>query len=250
MRGVSGFILARATSAGITLLGVTLIVFIAIHLIPGRFEEILVPRGTPEFRHALAVRLGLDLPLSRQYLHWLGCLVAGDLGASLITSQPISSEFAARIPVTLELATLAMLTAVATGAPLGLLAGLAGGTRMIATLSRLFCGLTMSIPDFVLGSLFLYLFSKYALGLTVGQYVPFSTDPVGHLRCIVLPVLTLAMVGIGTVAAVTREAIVAIADQDYVFAAAARGRSPCRVSGATFFRQYKAATIRWCKLAC
>lgn len=231
MRGLAALLLARLFSGGITLLGVTLIVFIGIHLIPGKFEEILVPRGTPEFRQALAARLGLDGPLYSQYVHWLKNLLSGDLGTSLITSEPVWKEFSSRIPVTVELASLSVLSAVMIGAPLGLLSGLAGKGRVAATVNRLFCGLTVSVPDFVLGTIFLYIFSKYALGLTVGRFTPFSKDPIAHFRGMVLPVLSLALLGIGTVAAVTRQTVIDLANQDHVFAAVARGRSRSQIVG-------------------
>ncbi len=229
MRKIAMMLATRLFSAGITLVGVTLVVFTAIHSIPGSFEEVLVPHGTPEFRHALAARLGLDQPLYGQYLHWLKNLLSGDLGISLITSQPVWNEFAGRIPVTLELATLSVLTAIVVGTPLGLLSGLAGKGRAAVIGSRLFCGLTVSIPDFVLGTLCLYLFSKYALGLPVGHFVPITVDVKNHFRGMVLPVLTLSLLGIGTVAAVTRQTVIAIVNQDYIFAAIARGRSQMQI---------------------
>lgn len=225
MSAFLAFLFGRIGSAAVTLLGVTVVIFTAIHLIPGSFEEILVPHGSPEFRKEVAERLGLDQPLTHQYVYWVGNLATGDLGTSLITSQPVWTEFAGRIPVTLELATLAAVTAILLGVPLGFAAGLAGTGRFTSTMSRLFSGFSMSVPDFVLGSLFLYIFSKYALGLTVGRWVAFDQDPVAHVKAIVLPVLTLALIGIGTVAAVTRQAVLALSEEDFVFAARARGRS-------------------------
>ncbi|MGE4251002.1 MAG: ABC transporter permease [Parvibaculaceae bacterium] len=225
MSAFLAFLFGRIGSAAVTLLGVTVVIFTAIHLIPGSFEEILVPHGSPEFRKEVAERLGLDQPLIHQYVYWVGNLTTGDLGTSLITSQPVWTEFAGRIPVTLELATLAALTAILLGVPLGFAAGLAGTGRFTSTMSRLFSGFSMSVPDFVLGSLFLYIFSKYALGLTVGRWVPFDQDPGAHVKAIVLPVLTLSLIGIGTVAAVTRQAVLALSEEDFVFAAKARGRT-------------------------
>jgi peptide/nickel transport system permease protein len=229
MRGLAGLFISRLLSACVTLLGVTLIVFAAIHLIPGKFEEILVPRGTPEFRQMLAAKLGLGEPLYDQYFHWLRNLLSGDLGASLLTSRPVWDEFKGRIPVTAELASLSVLAAIAIGAPLGLLSTLGGRSRIVANTSRLLCGLTVSIPDFVLATTFLYLFSKYALGLTVGQFVPLNVDPSAHFRAIALPVLTLAMLGVGTIAAVTRQTIFVLSDQDYIFAAISKGRSHSQI---------------------
>ncbi|HEU4683201.1 MAG TPA: ABC transporter permease [Nitrospira sp.] len=236
MRGLVGFLLFRVLSASVTLLGLTLVVFTAMHLIPGDFTEVLVPRGTPEFRKALAERLGLDGPLYWQYLTWLKNLVSGDFGASLITSQPVWKEFAGRLPVTMELAVLSVATSIAIGAPLGLISGLAGTGRFVSAISRVFCGFTVSLPDFFLGTIFLYVFSKYALGLTVGDFVPLSVNPEAHFRGMALPVLSLSLLGIGTVAAVTRETVFTLSDQDYVFAATVRGRSMSQIVRRHFVR--------------
>jgi peptide/nickel transport system permease protein len=236
MRGLIGFLLFRMFSASVTLFGLTLVVFTAMHLIPGDFTEVLVPRGTPEFRQALAERLGLDGPLYGQYLTWLKSLVSGDLGASLITRQPVWDEFAGRLPVTIELAVLSVITAIVIGAPLGLISGLAGTGRMVSAISRVLCGFTVSLPDFFLGTIFLYLFSKYALGLTVGKFIPLGVDAEMHFRGIVLPVVSLSLLGIGTVAAVTRQTVFTLSDQDYVFSAMVRGRSVPQVVRRHFIR--------------
>lgn len=219
------FVLGRVASALLTLFGVSVVIFIAVRLVPGKFEEVLIPRGTPEFRAALAEKLGLDQPWAVQYVKWAGGMLQGDLGLSLITSRPVWEEFSARIPVTGEIALLAMLLALLVGVPLGILAGLSRGRRGVATASRLFTGITLSVPDFVLGSVLLYLVSRYSLGLTVGDYVPLRENLVEHLRGIVVPVVTLAFLGIGVVAATSRHAAVSVAGQDFVSAAVLRGES-------------------------
>ena len=236
MRGLMGFLLSRMISAGVTLLGLTLIVFTAMHLIPGDFTEVLVPRGTPEFRQALAERLGLNGSLYWQYLTWVKNLLSGDLGTSLITSQSVWKQFAGRLPVTIELAVLSVITAIVIGCPLGLISGLSGTGRMVSTISRIFCGFAVFLPDFFLGTIFLYVFSKYALGLTVGRFTPLSVDPEMHFRGMVLPVLSLSLLGIGTVAAVTRQTVFTVSDQDYVFSAMVRGRSVPQIVRRHFMR--------------
>jgi peptide/nickel transport system permease protein len=219
------FILGRAASAVLTLFGVSVVIFFAIRMVPGKFEEVLIPRGTPEFRAALAEKLGLDQPLFIQYAKWVGHLLQGDFGLSLITSRPVWEEFAARIPVTGEIALLATLVALTIGVPLGIFAGLSRSRRGVATASRLFTGVTLSVPDFVLGSVLLYLVSRYSFGLTVGDYVPLRENLFEHLRGIVVPVVTLSFLGIGVVAATSRHASISVAAQDFVSAAVLRGES-------------------------
>jgi peptide/nickel transport system permease protein len=217
--------LGRLVSALLTLFGVSVVIFLAIRSIPGKFEEILIPRGTPEFRAALAQKLGLDQSLIVQYGKWIVNLLQGDMGLSLLTSRPVWEEFAQRIPVTGEIALLATLLALVIGVPLGIAAGIARARPGVSTASRLLTGLTLSVPDFVLGSILLYVFSRYSLGLTVGNWVPFSTDPVSHIKGVVVPVVTLAFFGIGVVAATTRHSALAVLREDHVTAATLRGSS-------------------------
>src|SRR6185312_16260181 len=107
------------------------------------------------------------LPL--QYAKWLGHAVRGDLGVSPGTGQSVAQQIGHRFPVTAELALLAVLFTLLVGLPLALLAGMAR-SRASRQGSRLLGAIAMSTPDFVLGSLLVYLFSRYALGLPVGDY--------------------------------------------------------------------------------
>jgi peptide/nickel transport system permease protein len=131
--------------------------------------------------------------------------------------------------VTVELAALATGLAVLVGIPLGLWSGLSGRRRGAVAAGRIGAGLAMSIPDFVLGSVFLYLFSKYPLGLTVGTWVPLGADPIGNLRAVALPAITLSMLGIGLLMATTRHGVLGILAQDFITAAVARGKSPGQI---------------------
>jgi peptide/nickel transport system permease protein len=87
----------------------------------------------------------------------------------------------------------------------------------------------MSVPDFVIASVLIYLFSRYALGLRVGNWVEFSVDPIGHLRGVVLPCLALAPLGIGLIMATCRHAVLSVLSENYVMAAVARGKSRSQI---------------------
>jgi peptide/nickel transport system permease protein len=219
------FVVGRGASAMATLFSVSIVIFAAIRLIPGKFEEILVPRGTPEFRLQVAEKLGLNHSLFEQYVKWIGGLFRGDFGLSLLTGRPVWEEFSSRIPVTAEIGLLAMLVAIAVGVPLGLFASLGRHAPGVATASRLFNGLTLSVPDFVLGSMLLYLFSRFPLGPTVGSWISFSSDPVGHVRAVVAPVLTLSFFGVGIVASTSRHSALTVLREDYLTASVLRGAS-------------------------
>lgn len=213
-------------SAAITLAGVSLAVFLAIHLLPGSFEQVMVPRGPESLRQQIAEKFGLDQPLPIQFFRWIGAAASGDLGVSLVTQEPIADAFALRVPATLELASLAVLIAVVLGVPIGLWSGLNHARPAVSATGRIFGNLMMSVPDFVVASIFLYIFSSASLGLTVGQWVDFSVDPVAHLQAVVLPAVTLAALGIGLVVSTTRTAVIGVLAQDFIAAAIAAGKSP------------------------
>ncbi|EAQ43973.1 ABC-transport protein, inner membrane component [Roseobacter sp. MED193] len=220
------FIAFRVGSALLTLIGVSIFIFLAIHMLPGSFEDVLAPRGPEELRQQIAEKFGLNQPLPIQYAKWLGSVATGDLGISLITQDPIVDSFASRVPVTIELALLATFTSAVIGIPLGLWSGLAHRRAGVSGIARVLGSFIMSVPDFVIASVFLFVFSRYSLGLTVGQWVPFQEDFGGHIRSIILPAVTLSAVGIGLFITTTRNAVIGILSKDYIMAALARGEEP------------------------
>jgi peptide/nickel transport system permease protein len=202
-------------------------VFAAVHAAPGSYADIVLgPTATEEGRAHLAQEFGLDDPLPAQFARWLGAAVQGDLGVSLTTSEPIAEEFARRAPVTVELTLLATLFSVLVGVPLGVLAAL---RSRFAGLSRATGALAMSTPDFVVGSVLVYLFTRYSLGLTVGEYVPFEDDPLANLRGMALPAITLGVFCSALVMRTTRTAVLGVLSEPYVTAAVARGEAPLTV---------------------
>jgi peptide/nickel transport system permease protein len=218
----------RLFSALVTMLGVATLVFFALRFIPGGYADmVLGPFATPEARAAIAERYGLGEPLHLQYLHWLAALLQGDFGVSLVTRQSVIAEILRRAPVTLQLALMALGLALLIGIPFGIIAGTTsrpGRTR--GGLARLIGALGASVPDFVLGSVFIFVFSVWSLGLTVGGYVPFFRDPVTNLRAMVLPAVTLGVFGIALVLRTTRDAVLRVMTEGHITAAVARGEKP------------------------
>jgi peptide/nickel transport system permease protein len=207
-----------------TLFLVCVLVFGAVHLVPGSYAEIVLgPFSSPEARVALTREFGLDRPLVVQFVEWFRHLLVGDLGASLGTGESVSGQLARRLPVTVELALLALLVTVVVGVPLALAAGLARG-RFGRGVSRLVGSSAMSTPDFVLGSLLVFLFSRYSLGLPVGGgYVSPAEDLWGNVAAMVLPSLTLSVFGIALVVRTGRDAVAQVVSLPHVTAALARG---------------------------
>ena len=118
----------RALVALVTLVLATIVVFGAVHALPGGpVTALSADSANPAALAATVHRYGFDQPLPVQYLHWLGQVLRGQFGTSPITDIPVSSQLAQRIPITLELAVLALLIAVALGVPAGVLAAVRPG---------------------------------------------------------------------------------------------------------------------------
>ncbi|PXY25912.1 ABC transporter permease [Prauserella coralliicola] len=220
--------LRRALSAVVTLFLVSILIFAASRLMPGGFAEVVLgPFATPEQKAEVAAKYGLDESIVVQYWLWLTTALTGDFGTSMISGEPVTTEFGLRLPVTAELALFGVAAALLIGVPLGVWTAVrAGGRRGRAALGRLASGLGVSVPEFVLGSIVVFLFSRYALGLTVGGYVPVGEDPVGNLQSMLLPAAVLSVFVIAVTARTTRDAVLGVLVEPYITAAIARGESP------------------------
>ncbi len=235
-----------------TFFGVTVVAFGFIHMIPGDPIELLVgERGISPERHAeLLALFGYDKPLWEQYLIYIGNLLQGDLGKSIVTKQPVVEEFMTLFPATIELSVCAILVAVFLGLPLGVLAGVKRGTFLdhgVMTFS-----LTgYSMPIFWWGLLLIILFST-TLGWTPvsGRInLIYYFEPVtgfmlidsllsgeegafkSAVRHLILPTVVLATIPMAVIARQTRSAILEVMGEDYVRTARAKGLPPSRVIG-------------------
>ncbi|MFX0540488.1 ABC transporter permease [Roseovarius sp. S4756] len=221
------YLLPRLAAMIVTLLGVSILVFLSLRMIPGGYADILLgPFVTPAAREAISQQYGLDQPLVVQYLRWLAALLQGDFGVSMVTRQPVLDEFIRRAPVTLELALIALGLALLVGLPLGVWSGIRQGGRRGVDFARLVGALGASVPDFVLGSALIFVFSVWSLWFRVGGYVPFGEDPVGNMQVMLLPALTLSLFGIALVLRTTRDAVLRVMTEGYITAAVARGERP------------------------
>jgi peptide/nickel transport system permease protein len=199
------------------------VIFSIIHLIPGNPAQIIAgPNATPEQLAALEVRLGLDQPLWRQYLIWLGNVLRGDLGVSYINKYPVVEMIAQRIPATVELALVSMLIGVVIALPLGVAAALRPGSALDFAVTT-FSALSFAMPSFFLLILLILLFSQELRLLPPSGRPDFWEDPWLYSQSIFLPALTL---GIGVAAKLVRylrSALLEVLDQDYVRTARAKG---------------------------
>lgn len=223
-------IAVRVGVALLTMLSVSLTVFVAMRMLPGGFEMIILgPIQTEEARAVITEQFGLDRSLPEQFLSWLGAVLHGDFGISMITRIPIADEILRRLGATVQLTAMAVVTALCVGLPLGVAAGLADSSTRVRTGGRLVGALGASTPDFVLGVALVYIFSVWSLGLTVGGYVPFFEDPLANLRAMILPASTLSVFGIALILRTTRESVLTVMTEGYITAAVARGDAPASI---------------------
>ena len=225
-----GRYLARRLAGAIpTLLGVSLLTFAFVRLIPG--DAIAARLGTstaltPEQLSSLRSYFGLDQPLPVQFWTWLTALLHGDAGYSIRTGRPVLVEIAQRLPATLELAGAAALIAIAVGVPLGLLSALRPRSRL-DVIARIGGLLALSMPSFWLGTLIIVIFSLYLRWLpNTGGYVEFTQDPLGNLRLLLFPAITLGLALAAATMRMTRSAMLDVLGMDYVRTATAKGLAP------------------------
>ncbi len=220
------YLAMRLVGAIPTLLGVTVLTFLFIRLIPG--DAIAARLGTstalsPEQLASLRAYFGLDQPLPVQYWNWLTSLLHGDAGYSIRTGRPVLVEITERLPATLELAAAATLIAVGIGLPLGLLSAMRPRSRLDVS-ARIGGLIGLSLPSFWLGTLIIVFFSLYLRWLpNTGGYVDFVRDPAGNLALIVLPAVTLGVALAAATMRMTRSAMLDVLSADYVRTAWAKG---------------------------
>ncbi len=221
------YLLQRLVTFPLILLGVSVLVFVSIRLIPGdAITAMLGTEGgllTPEQRASLAAYFGLDQPMIVQYGRWLAGLFQGNLGISTTYGQPVLPVILARFPLTLELALLSMLIALAVGIPAGVFAATRDG-RPSDLAVRLLAMLGQSTPSFVIGLVLIYLLSVYFHVLpAMGSFTPLSADPLGNLGQMILPAITLGFAFAASVTRISRSAMLDVLGDDYVRTARSKG---------------------------
>jgi peptide/nickel transport system permease protein len=220
---VKQYILRRVALAIPTLLLVSLIVFAMMRLMPGDVVTRMVEgQAYAPTLDALRRDLGLDRPVSVQYLEWMGGVLRGDFGTSYWTRQPIWDEFARRFPVTLELAFLTILVSVVIGVVVGIVSAVRQDT-LSDYIGRTFAILALSVPYFGLAVLVVVLPSIWFKWTPVWTYVPFSVDPLENLKIMLVPALVFGVTRAGPIMRITRSALLDVLRQDYIRTAWSKG---------------------------
>ncbi|MEU5840357.1 ABC transporter permease [Rhodococcus sp. NPDC047139] len=208
---------------------VSVAVFLLLELIPGDPVDSLVPPGASEEMRELARQnYGLDEPLLQRYASWMGGVLQGDFGRSFTTQTDVLASIAERAPVSLELAVVSMLLALAVSVPVGVWSAYRPGghvDRIATTLTSA----TLAVPSFVLGILLVFVFGVQFGMLPILGWVPFSEDPVDHVRHLALPVLTLAAGECVLFTRLLKGDMTATLQQDHVLSARARGLPTWRI---------------------
>ncbi len=205
------------------LFGLSIVVFIYIHLIPGDPVQAMVgPYGSQEFVAQLREEFGLNRPLYVQYVDWLTNALRGDLGITFRSRQPIAPLLAARIPATLELALGGLIIAILMGLPTGIIAGLNKNSRFDYIFSVLSLG-GYSMPIFWSGTLLLLLLGVKWQVLPSQGYVPFKDDPIQNLKHLTMPAVTLGIALSPYIGRMARAAVVETLQEPFVAFARAKG---------------------------
>ena len=217
------YIVKRILMAIPILLGISIIAFFLIRLVPGdTVTALLGANYNEEQATILRAKYGLDKPLVLQYFIWFKNVLVGDLGNSFFTREPVVTAIADRLPVTLQLMLMSFLYSIFIAIPLGTIAAIKRNSALDYGAS--FVGLLgVSVPNFWLGTLFILFFSLNLKWFPSGGFVSFFEDPVQNLRYMIMPSVALgASVG-AVVMRMTRSSMLEVLGQDYIKMAEAKG---------------------------
>lgn len=217
------YVLGRLLAAGVVLLSLSILVFSMVRLIPGDPVAAFVDPSNPDPEQIAAIRaqLGLDRPAAEQYVSWLGGVLSGDFGASITRPTTVNDLLLDRLPVSLQLAAMATILAVAMGVPAGVLAARSAG-GVLDTAARVLSFAMLAVPPFLIG-IVVILWNARSLRLRLVGFVPFLTDPLGNLQVMLLPALLLSLPLAALVMRFTRGSLLDTFGQDYIRTARAKG---------------------------
>lgn len=230
---MSRYVLHRLAGSLVTLLGVAVLVFALLRVLPG--DEITARFGieagnlTPDQRASLEAYYGLDRPLAMQFFGWLGSVASGNLGVSVTSGRSVGQLIANALPITVELAVLATLIGSALGVAVGVWAA-SHRNRWPDTVGQAFGLLGLGIPNFVLAAAIIaVLAARFGYFPSSAKYVDLWEDPLVNIQQHLYPAITLGVALAAAVMRTTRSAFLEAASQDFVRTARGKGLSPGRV---------------------
>lgn len=230
------YVLKKITGLIITLLIVTMLVFLAFDIIPG--DPAIAKLGTeatPEQVEALRDQMGLNDPLPVRYVNWIGDFLHGDMGTSYKYEEPVSQMIGDKLPVTLALTGIVFILILLLSIPLGMICAKYENTwidRLLVILNQV----TMSIPPFFVGMILTVVFGLILRWFTPGGYISYKDDMAGFVGYLILPAFAVALPRTAQTVKLLRNSLIAEMHQDYVRTAYSRGNSATRVLFCHVFR--------------
>jgi peptide/nickel transport system permease protein len=222
---VGRYFAVRLYSMAITLIGLSVLVFLMLRLVPGTVVEQMIGAdavASPAMVAELKRFFGLDQPWWRQYGSWVAALGHGNLGTSWRTGKPVVALILERLPVTIELTALAVGFALALGIPAGIVSA-TRRDRAVDNVTRVGTLLGLSVPVFWQGTMLILFFSIYLRWMPPVMWVDFFADPVRNLTIMALPALCLGTASAANIARTTRACMLDVLRSEYIRTAAAKG---------------------------
>lgn len=220
---MSRYVVRRVAQSAAVLVGVSLLVFAIMPLVPG--DPVRLALGTrfdQATYDALIARAGLDQPLVAQYANWISGAVTGDLGVSFRSGRTVTGLIMERLPATVSLAGAAIVVALLISIPLGTVSALRPRS-VIDWLATVFSQAGISIPDFWMGIMLILIFAGTLGWLPTGGYVGLTDDPVEWARSLIMPAVTIGVVSGSIMTRFVRSSVLEALGQDHVRAAQAKG---------------------------
>ncbi len=209
------------------LLGVSLLVFSLFWIVPGDIVDIMIGDeefGNPKAEEALRKTLNLDKPFYIQYGMWLWRALHGDLGESFVSGHKVTDEIVRRLPVNIEMISVAMFLVIIVGIPIGILSAYKQFS-LFDHIVRFLTTLGYCVPNFWAAAIMVLLGSLYFKWLPVLEYVPFSENPLANIKSMLIPGFVLALSSMALIARMSRSTALDTLRQDYVRTARAKGAS-------------------------
>jgi peptide/nickel transport system permease protein len=222
---VTGYVLRRFLVAIPTLIGISIVIFLLVRLLPGDIIDVLLgadQAATGEQRQQAREQLGLTGSYPEQYWRWASSFVQGDFGFSYRNTQPVSEILATALPITLELVILGLLIACVIGIPLGVLSAVKRDSKHDYA-ARVGGLIGVSIPSFWLATLLLLFTSRVFGWVPPLYYTPIYEDPIENLSQFILPAISISVFTLAVVMRMVRATMLEVLGQDYVRTARAKG---------------------------
>lgn len=208
-----------------TLIGMSIIIFLMLRLLPGDIVDIIAgsdAQTDSAARERLRDAMGLSDPLHVQYGRWIWNLLQGDPGVSMRSGRPVGELLWKALPITIELALLSVLIATVVAVPLGVISAVRRDTGMDYG-SRVFGLIGLSLPNFWIATLLLLFTSKVFGWVPSIRYIPIWEDPIGNLQQFAMPAFAVAIQLMAIIMRMTRATMLEVLNQDYVRTARAKG---------------------------